>query len=361
RFTNQLRQLVSASEERFPCGQSLSCFPSPPEFYRSRIEFALHRREGGRLSYVMFDANKKARYLEVSTVPLRPISERMIPLLRYLEREPLLSKSLFQINWRADLAGQVMLSLLYHRKREDESWSRAAIQLQKSLGLYSVLGRSKSRLLHVGPVVLENRLPPVSTGSPRLYFRQNDTCFSQPNAYTNLDMLGWASRYFYAPSSDLLELYCGIGNFTCALAPGFRKVFATEVVRSAIPLCLQNLALNGLNNVAVKRLSAAETAEALLAVRKFKRLADINLAEYDFTHLLLDPPRSGLDTASRNFAMNFSHILYISCNPQEMLRDLAFWQEQGSAYSLVAGALFDQFPDTEHLEAGLVLRRLPSS
>ena len=332
------------------------CFPSPLEFYRARMEFSVHRVENFQLCYVMFDREKKAHYLKTSSVPLRCISDRMPLLLKYLEEnEPILSQRLFQINWRADLAGQVLLTLLYHYNlnSEDSTWYRAAERLAPVLHLNGVVGRSKNRLLHVGSPFLESSF--LLEDGLALSMKQNDTCFSQPNAYSNLNILYWARQHFYSADSDLLELYCGIGNFTCALASGFRKIFATEVVRNSLSLCRENILRNGLENVAVARLSAAETAEAITGVRAFQRLAKISLADYQFTHLLLDPPRGGLDEFCRCFAMNFTHILYISCNPTELLHDLAFWREQGRYYRIVDWAVFDQFPNTTHLEVGVCL------
>ena len=347
KFIAQLRQLR-------PSVEPPQYFPSPLNFYRARMEFSLHHMEDGQLRYGMFDSDKSIRCFEVSEVPLRCISRLMPQLLRYLEDKKVLSHRLFQVNWRANLEGQVMLSLLYHCKLSD-TWCQAAGQLASTLAFSSVLGRSKSLLLHVGPGFLDSQLP-LEDGR-LLHMRQSDTCFSQPNAYTHLDMLNWAQPYFQAPESDLLELHCGIGNFTCALAPNFRQVLATEVVRQSVSLCRRNVRQNGLKNITVARLSASETAEALAGTREFRRLAAIDLSRYRFLHLLLDPPRSGLDQPSRLLAMNFEHILYISCNPQELLSDLAFWQQQGHHYHIVASALFDQFPHTEHLEVGVVLRR----
>ncbi|WGK68829.1 hypothetical protein P0082_10120 [Candidatus Haliotispira prima] len=360
-------------------------FPSPPRHYRARMEFALHRINAAdgttQFRYVMFDNEKRVQRLETSDVPLQAISRRMPPLLHFLEGEPALSRRLFQVNWRADPAGWVMLSLLYHGKRrpgknpeqnadqtsQDQAWQEAAQRLQEALDLHSVLGRSKSRLLHAGPAHLDSRL--TMENGQVLHIRQDDTCFTQPNAYTNPDMLNWARQHFPAqntnpkqgptqdPGPDLLELYCGIGNFTCALAPRFRRVLATEIVRQSIRLCRHNTEQNGLTNVTVARLSAAETAEALAGVRRFQRLADIDLDGYKLRHLLLDPPRSGLDEQCRHFAMHFPNILYISCNPQELLRDLAFWHEHGANYQITASAVFNQFPHTQHLEAAVVLQR----
>ena len=79
-------------------------------------------------------------------------------------------------------------------------------------------------------------------------------CFSQPNGEVCQHMLSWAQRVCAPPegterTEDLLELYCGNGNFTIPLARNFRKVIATEVSRVAVAAGRHNLAANNVHNV----------------------------------------------------------------------------------------------------------------
>ena len=96
--------------------------------------------------------------------------------------------------------------------------------------------------------------------------------------------------------------------------------------------------------------------QALNGVRKFYRLKelDIDLKTYDFSHLFLDPPRAGLDERVREFAGRFKHIIYISCNPQSLKRDL---DELAKTHEIQRFALFDQFASTPHLECGVILKK----
>ena len=81
---------------------------------------------------------------------------------------------------------------------------------------------------------------------------------------------------------------------------------------------------------------------------------DIDLASYHFSTLFVDPPRSGLDATTLEFAAGFDHILYISCNPQTLQENVAALQ---ATHTVKAAAVFDQFPYTHHLESGLLLTR----
>jgi tRNA (uracil-5-)-methyltransferase len=70
----------------------------------------------------------------------------------------------------------------------------------------------------------------------------------------------------------------------------------------------------------------------------------------------MDPPRSGLDDTTRALAKDFSNIIYISCNPETLHRDL---KELVKTHEITKFALFDQFAYTHHIESGVILKKLP--
>ena len=81
-------------------------------------------------------------------------------------------------------------------------------------------------------------------------------------------------------------------------------------------------------------------------------MRDIDIASYDIKTIFVDPPRSGMDEATCKFASRYDTILYISCNPETLVRDLEILCKT----HLVADmALFDQFPYTHHAEMGVRL------
>ena len=153
---------------------------------------------------------------------------------------------------------------------------------------------------------------------------------------------------------DLLELYCGNGNFTIALAPLFGRVLATELSKSSVRAALYNIEANGADNITMVRMSSEELSDAMAGGREYRRMQGVDLAGYRFSTLFVDPPRSGLDPATVALAAGFERILYISCNPQT-LRDNA--EALVATHRIAAAAAFDQFPYTHHLECGLLLVR----
>ena len=153
---------------------------------------------------------------------------------------------------------------------------------------------------------------------------------------------------------DLLELYCGHGNFTIPLAAKFNRVLASEISKSSIANAHINCELNGVCNVQFVRLSADELMSAFARRREFERLKGIDIFSYDFSHVLIDPPRAGLEPSVIDFIKNFQNLIYISCNPQTLFENL---RSLCATHEVRRFAIFDQFAHTAHIECGVLLRR----
>ena len=183
-------------------------------------------------------------------------------------------------------------------------------------------------------------------------FQQVENSFTQPNAGINEQMLSWALACTAGIGGDLLELYCGNGNFTLPLASQFDKVLATEIASSSVKSAQYNMAANAIDNVTVARLSAEEFTQALNGVREFRRLRGIELASFDCRTIVVDPPRAGLDPATEQLVSGYQYILYISCNPDTLAGNL---QTLCKTHRIAKLALFDQFPYSHHMESGVWL------
>jgi tRNA (uracil-5-)-methyltransferase len=88
--------------------------------------------------------------------------------------------------------------------------------------------------------------------------------------------------------------------------------------------------------------------------REFRRLQSVDLDSYDFSCVLVDPPRAGLDSDTIELISKIEHIVYISCNPQTLARDL---ETLSQTHKVVNSAIFDQFPHTPHIESGVFLSK----
>lgn len=186
-------------------------------------------------------------------------------------------------------------------------------------------------------------------------YYQTEGAFSQPNAKVCELMIDWALDCTKdSHHSDLLELYCGGGTFTAPLAANFKQVLATEMSKVSVQLATRCFEMNNITNIKIARLSSEDFTAAYNGVRTFQRLKDsgINIKSYNFSTVLVDPPRSGLDSATCALLAQFPNIIYISCNPTTLARDL---QVLTKSHSVLRCAAFDQFPYTDHLESGVHL------
>jgi len=334
---------------------ALKVFVSPPLGFRLRAEFRIWHT-GGRLDYAMFDPADPRRAVPVDDFPpAADLIRALMPKLRErLQAEENLRRRIFQVEFLTTLKGEALISLVYHR-RLDAEWEAAARTLAADLGV-QLVGRSRGQKIVIGRDWLEEE---IEVDGLCLHTRQTEGGFAQPNGEVNRDMLGWARAQAAGQGGDLLELYCGNGNFTVALAPLFGKVLATESSKTSVAAARWALEANGVGNVALARMASNEISAALARERVFRRLQEqnIDLNAYRFSTLFVDPPRAGLDAPTLALARSFDRVLYISCNPVSLLENV---RALILTHRIVAAAVFDQFPYTDHLESGLMLERRES-
>lgn len=330
-------------------------FPSPEQGYRMRAEFRIWH-DGDQISYAMFAHGQKAS--RASLIKLThfqaahsSINALMPRLLHRLSGCPALQTRLYQCEFLATLSGEMLVTLIYHRKLDDD-WQVAARALARDLGIH-IIGRSKGQKIVLSQDFVTERL---TVNGQSYAYRQYEGSFTQPNAIVCQKMLAWACQQAQGAGGDLLELYCGNGNFTLPLSRHFRRVLATEVSKTSVAAAQWNIAHNQVDNIKIARLSAEEFTAAFSGCRTFRRLAesDIALADYDFSTIFIDPPRAGVDNATLQLVARFDRIIYVSCNPETLAANL---QTLTQTHAIQATALFDQFPFTPHIESGVMLTR----
>ncbi len=350
-YEAQLAQKHAQNKERFKelYSGEIELFASPQSHYRARAEFRIwHTQEG--FSYAMTSVDKKAVLIEECPQVNEHIASMMPRLLKSIAKAGIEHK-LFGCDFlSASATGEMVVSLLYHRPL-DEEWQQKATEVARELGI-NIIGRSRGQKLVIGRDFVIERL---QIASREFLYKHIENSFTQPNPKVNEQMVSWALANCSAENGrDLLELYCGAGNFTIPFATRFNKVLATEISKSSIAAAKENMKLNDIHNIEFVRMSVEEFTQALEGVREFNRMKHIDIAEYDFSSVFVDPPRAGMDAMSRDFVSRFDEIVYISCNPETLKRDL---QHLVRTHEVTKMALFDQFPYTHHAEMGAVLRK----
>ena len=333
---------------------AIQLFDSPKSHYRMRAEFRIwHEKDD--FYHVMFDQTTKQR-CRIDSFPIANelINRMMKTLLPLLKQREILYHRLFQIDYLSTLSNKIIVSLLYHKSLSEE-WKSAAENLRNLLidqGYdVQIIGRASKQKICLKQDYVDEMLP--IAGRNYVYLQVENT-FTQPNALVNVKMLEWAIGCTKNSKGDLLELYCGNGNFSIALAQNFRKVLATEIAKPSVEAAQFNIVKNRIDNLQIIRMSAEEFTQALNRVREFNRLKGIDLSSYECNTIFVDPPRAGLDPETVKLVQNYERILYISCNPYTLCDNLT---ELSKTHRIEKAALFDQFPYTEHMESGVWLIR----
>ncbi len=310
------------------------------------------------MNYVMFRPGDPRTPVILTEFPIadKRIQHSMPVLREALNASSVLRRKLFQVEFLVSLSGNLLVTLIYHRKL-DQAWEIAAqsleTQLQSLAFSISIIGRSRKQKIVIGNDFIREVL---TIHGEEYRYQQYEQSFSQPNGLVNVCMIEWACERASALRGDLLELYCGNGNFTLPLSRHFNHVIATELSKTAIRAACANLAENSIENVHLVRLSAEEVTQAISAQRIFRRLSDLPkpLDQFELKVLFVDPPRAGLDQHTVKMASQFPTIMYISCNPHTMAQNL---QTLNETHFIEHFALFDQFPYTDHMECGLLLQK----
>ncbi|PSV09537.1 tRNA (uridine(54)-C5)-methyltransferase TrmA [Photobacterium leiognathi] len=334
----------------------LEVFASPAEHYRMRAEFRVWH-EGEDLFYIMFNQETREKY-RVDQFPAasRLINDLMPMLVDAIKPIKALRHKLFQVDFLSTLSGEILVSMLYHRQLDDE-WTAEAKQLKQRLNdegfKLNIIGRArKMKIVLDQDYVIEQ----LKVNDRTLTYKQVENSFTQPNGEVAQKMLEWAVDCTQDSEGDLLELYCGNGNFSLALAQNFERVLATELAKPSVDSAQYNIAVNNIDNVQIIRMSAEDFTDAMEGKREFRRLKDqnVDLQSYNCNTIFVDPPRSGMDEGTCHMVQGYDRIMYISCNPETLKENLDIL---GETHRITRFALFDQFPYTHHMEAGVLLER----
>ena len=182
-----------------------------------------------------------------------------------------------------------------------------------------------------------------------LRFRLSPRSFYQVNHDQAQRLYETAIRLAGITKSDtVLDLYCGVGTITLAMAGAAGKVIGVEVIPQAVEDARDNARRNGLENA---EFFCGDAGQAALALEAQGVRPDV---------AVVDPPRKGLnaDTIEALSRMAPRRIVYVSCDPATLARDVALLKERGYALQSVTAA--DLFPRCAHVETVCLLSKLQS-
>ena len=173
-----------------------------------------------------------------------------------------------------------------------------------------------------------------------VHFDFSPTGFTQVNTDINRKMVPYAIEMLQLqPEDRVLDLFCGLGNFTLPLARRAREVVGVEGSEELVALAKANAERNGLDNVSFHAADLAKEVELLPWWKE------------GFDKVLLDPARDGAQEAIPHIAkLGVKRIVYVSCNPATLARDAGLLVNE-YGYTLEKAGVMDMFPHTAHVES----------
>ncbi len=200
-------------------------------------------------------------------------------------------------------------------------------------GIADVVQSDETRVLFGEEFIYEELLD--------LKFKISVFSFFQTNSL-GAEVLYTKAREYIGTTKDKLifDLYSGTGTIAQIVAPVAKKVIGVEIVEEAVVAARENAALNGLNNCEF------HAGDVLKCIDEIKEQPDL---------IIVDPPRDGINPKALQKIINFGvdRLVYISCKPTSLARDLEMLQEQG--YRVEKACAVDQFPCTNHVETIVLL------
>ncbi len=188
----------------------------------------------------------------------------------------------------------------------------------------------------------------------RLYYAHPDTGilmgfhpldFIQVNGAMNRSMVSRALELLdIQPEHHVLDLFCGLGNFSLPMATRARRVTGVEGGEAMVMRARENAQHNGLDNLDFHAWDLTQP------------MTGQPWAQRHYDRVLIDPPRSGaLEVVQQMAQLGADKVLYVSCNPATLARDAAEFDRQG--YRLLCAGVMDMFAQTTHLESLALFER----
>ncbi len=305
---------------------------------RARLSVRVVEKKGGVLIGFREKSSHFVTDISECAVLLPSVGERL-PALRALVNRLSIKEHIPQIEVAAD--DTVTLLLIRHLApftAADLALLRA-FEVDTGLQLYLQAGHVADSVPVSAGVSLQYALNDL-----RFTFRPGD--FVQVNAAINQRLVAQALALLNLTGEEcVLDLFCGLGNFTLPIAQCAARVVGFEGEAGLVARAAANALANGLAN--------AEFQQADL----FSEAGVQRVAAQSFDKILLDPPRSGAEAVLRGLNLvTTRRIVYVSCNPVTLARDTAILTRD-RGWRLAAAGVIDMFPHTAHVESIAVFER----
>jgi 23S rRNA (uracil1939-C5)-methyltransferase len=310
-----------------------------PLNYRNRAQWKVREADNGASAQIGYFRAESSALVPIETCPiLSPRLEETLSAIRVMIAGAALPRSLREVEAFADSTDESILLTLSFAQMPPAAANLAAAIRSAMPWAASVLFQtvSQSRMELFGPGHIEYAVNGFA-------FRVSHFSFFQVNRFLAGEMAA-AVASAAGDGALALDLFAGVGLFSLPLTKSFTRVIAVESNPVAARDCEGNAAAN---RERAGKLEIRE-ADSLEFLRRFRETPDC---------VVLDPPRAGLspEGATRIAKLAPPRIVYVSCEPSTLARDLAAFIAGG--YEIASVDFFDLFPQTFHIETLVRLQR----
>lgn len=176
--------------------------------------------------------------------------------------------------------------------------------------------------------------PQLTVKLGNYHYKVSPLSFFQVNYEQTERLYNQVLKHLSKNNNQVLDLYCGTASIGIYISKYCKNITGIEINTSSVKDALENIKLNNIKNINIIKGDVAQVLN--------------NSQKYDT--IIVDPPRSGLSKTTRKtiLELNSPQIIYISCNPVTLARDLTVLKQQ---YIIKDITLFDMFPNTYHVES----------
>lgn len=333
---------------RIPSEIVRPAIPSPLQYnYRSRVQFKLRFADGKVHAGFYRPGSHVVQDLPTGCAIAHPTVNNLFPLLKQMVSRFHDRDKVPQIDIAVGENGDATVIIHFigtDQQKAVSFFEKETADMARASGFFLQTGK-KSKIIKIrGSDSLSYSLPrsmDSSEGDVDLGFSRGG--FSQVNLPQNKQMVNLLHSWCDNVKGRLLDLFCGNGNFSLPLSHKFDSILGIESYEPSIADARKNCELNGVDNAEYKAIDATEGISRLIE------------AADTFDTLILDPPRTGAaDIVAFLPQLSPASIIYISCDPVTLARDLSYLQQE---YQVESSVPFDMFPHTYHLESMTLLTR----
>lgn len=314
---------------------------APDEWhYRSRVQFKCRQTKDGFV--IGFYRRRSHFVIDVEHCPIASAGiNRILSLLRRELPQLCEPDRIPQVDVSEGDDGALRIVLHYRGQEQGRIVHELASLSQKAgTSVFLQPGGNEDLRRISGP----DHLVVVPQRHPELKLEYAASGFAQVNLEQNRKLVEAVTGALpFNGKERVLDLFCGMGNFSLPLAGHVREVVGVEESPASIACGRRNARDNSVGNVVFHGRPATGA------------LADLDAGD-PFDLVLLDPPRQGAwDVARDIISVRPSHVLYVSCDPPTLGRDLNLLLQNG--YRLIQTRAFDLFPQTHHMESLSILQK----